>query len=85
MCRVTPEDRMPDGVDIFLGTTVQHRMVAKVDVRNDRLELWQGQMVIDPEPMRKLRKRMRMRPQNVIDVGQRIWRILDTTLVHGWL
>ena len=35
MCRVTPEDRMPDGVDLFLGTAAQHtcRLGAKVDVK----------------------------------------------------
>ena len=38
MCRVTQEDRMPDGVDLFLGTAAQHRLGAKVDVQNDRIE-----------------------------------------------
>ena len=43
-------------------------MCAKVDVRNDRMELWELNMVIDLEPVKKLHKRMRMRAQNVIDV-----------------
>jgi hypothetical protein len=68
MCRVTPESRMPDGVDLFLGTAAQHRLGAKVDVKNDRMELWDANMVIDLEPVSKLRKRMRQRPQNVIDI-----------------
>ena len=68
LCRVTPEAMMPDGVDVFLGTGAQHQMGAKVDVRNDRMELWEVNMAIDLEPVKKLHKRMRMRPQNVIDV-----------------
>ena len=68
LCRVTPDDMMPDGVDVFLGTGAQHKMGAKVDVKNDRMELWEEGMIIDLEPVRKLHKRMRMRPQNVIDV-----------------
>ena len=54
MCRVTPEDRMPDGVDPFLGTAAQHRLGAKVDVKNDRMELWDANMVVDLEPVSKL-------------------------------
>ena len=68
MCRVTPEDRMPDGVDLFLGTAVQHRLGAKVDVKNDRMELWDDNIVVDLEPVSKLRKRMRQRPQDVIEI-----------------
>jgi len=28
MCRVTPKDSMPNGVDLFLGTVAQHRLGA---------------------------------------------------------
>ena len=37
-------------------------------MKGGRLELWDEHMVIDLEPVEKLRRRMRQRPQNVIDV-----------------
>ena len=43
-------------------------MGTKVGVKNDRMELWEEGMIINLESVRKLHKRMRMRPQNVIDV-----------------
>ena len=39
-----------------------------MDVKNDRMDLWNANIAVDLEPVSKLRKRMRQRPQNVIDI-----------------
>lgn len=39
-----------------------------MDVKNDRIELWDANIVVDLEPVSKLRKRIRQRPQIVIDI-----------------
>ena len=67
--RMCDPKHLPQGVDVLLGTDIQHTMKMKVDQGNERLEMksaGRSGIVIDLEQTKLLKRRMRSRGLKVL-------------------